>query len=236
MRTRFFFRMIVFAAALVALTAAQAEAQGNWKPGDFGSFRFRLGIFEPNGNSQYWDDTFEVFTGSASDFEDLVWGADYLWRTSQHGGLLFGGSFFEGRTTQAYQDWVDADGRDIAHATRLSLNDLTAAYILRFGGNGIAPYVGAGGGIVWWRLREEGSFIDFGDPDLPVIFASFLADGTTWEAFALAGLDIPLGFRWSFFFEGRYRYSEDELNRDFSGFGTIDLSGLEVTGGFSWNF
>jgi len=65
---------------------------------------------------------------------------------------------------------------------------------------------------------------------------SFSADGTTWELFGLAGFDFPLGYKWSFFFEGRYRWAEAELNKDFSGFGTIDLAGYELTGGFSYNF
>jgi len=90
--------------------------------------------------------------------------------------------------------------------------------------------------LLWWGLREEGYFIDFADPDLPIVFASYNAGGTTWELFAVAGLDIPVGYRWSFFVEGRYRWAEAELNDDFSGFGTIDLSGIQLAGGFSWNF
>lgn len=227
---------ITVTAMILAGSAGDANAQGNWKPGDFGSLRFSLGIFSPQGDSQYWDETFDAFTGSASDLEDVVFGIDYLWRTSRHAGLLFGGSYFDGAATQAYRDWVDADGGDINHTTSLSLSDLTAAYVWRFGTGGVGPYVGGGGGLQWWNLREEGYFIDFSDPDLPVVFASYRAGGTTWELFALAGLDVPLGRQWSFFFEGRYRWSEDELNEDFSGFGTIDLSGVQLTGGFSWNF
>jgi hypothetical protein len=230
------YRVLALSIAVWTLSAATLEAQGNWNPGDFGALRFRLGLFEPHGDSQYWDDTFEVFTGSVSDFNDLVFGADYLWRTSRQGGMLFGVSFYNGKTTQFYRDWVDADGNDIGHTTNLYLTDLTAAYVVSFRNHGVKPYVGAGGGLLWWELREEGSFIDFADDDLPVVYASYRASGTTWELFALAGLDVPLGYRWSFFFEGRYRWGEDELNRDFAGFGTIDLGGIELTGGFSWNF
>jgi len=227
---------MLIAATTLAGYSVDANAQGNWQPGEFGSLRGYIGIFSPQGDSEYWDDTFDIFTGSASDFEDVVFGVDYLWRTSQQSGLLFGGSFYSGATTQAYRDWVDADGAEVTHATSLDLSDLSAAYVWRFGARGARPYIGGGGGLVWWKLREEGYFIDFANPDLPIVFASYTSSGTTWELFALAGLDVPISYRWSFFIEGRYRWSEAELNRDFSGFGTIDLSGLQVAGGFSWNF
>lgn len=229
-------RVAVVTAALCALIAADVSAQGNWRPGDFGSLRFRLGVFEPAGSSDFWDQYFTDFTGAPSSLEGLTFGVDYLWRTSRSSGLLFGGSFFSADTTVAYRDWETGDGQDISHLVELEMADLTAAYVVRLGDGGIRPYLGAGGGILWWQFREEGSFIDFGDPELPIVFASYLADGTTWELFALAGLDVPLGYRWSFFFEGRYRWADDELNKDFAGFGTVDLSGLELAGGLSFNF
>ncbi|MCU0235022.1 MAG: hypothetical protein MUE90_13450 [Thermoanaerobaculales bacterium] len=229
-------RVLVIAAALCGLAAADAAAQGNWQPGDFGAVRLRLGVFTPQGSSEFWDDYFSDFTGSTDDLEDLSFGADYLWRTSRSSGLLFGMSFYEGSTTVAYRDWVDADGFDIRHATELSLTDLSAAYVVRAGGRGAHPYIGAGGGLLWWRFLEEGEFIDFGDPELPIVWASYLADGLTWELFALAGLEVPLAPSWGAFFEGRYRWAEDDLGDDFAGFGTIDLSGWELAAGFSWNF
>ena len=229
-------RVLILVVTVAALWSVSAEAQGNWQPGDFGSWRFSMGIFEPTASSQDLDDAFDVFTGSPSDFEDLVFGTDYLWRTSHQGRNRFGISFYEGRATQAYLDWVDASGQDISHTTTLGLADMTAAYVLRFGRGSVKPYLGGGGGLLWWRLNEEGSFIDFAYPDRPISFASYRSDGTTWELFAFAGLDFRLGRNWSFFFEGRYRWAEAELNRDFAGFGTIDLSGTQLTGGFAYNF
>ena len=227
---------LLIATIFVAGFSVEANAQGNWQPGEFGSLRGYIGVFSPQGDSAYWNDTFEVFTGSASDFEDVVFGVDYLWRTSNHAGLMFGGSFYSGATTQAYRDWVDADGAEVTHTTTLDLTDLTAAYVWRFGARGARPYIGGGGGLLWWSLREQGYFIDFAAQDLPIVFANYYSSGTTWELFGLAGLDLPIGYRWSFFIEGRYRWAEADLNKDFSGFGTIDLSGLQVAGGFSWNF
>jgi len=230
------YRVLALGIAIASLASFNAEAQGNWRPGDFGSWRFYMGIFEPEANSQFWDDYFIDFTGSPSDFQDLVFGTDYLWRTSGNGGLLFGASYYEGKSTLAYQDWVDADGQDISHTSSLRLSDLTAAYVLRFGASSLRPYLGGGGGLLWWQFREEGYFIDFTDDELPIFFGNYRADGLTWELFALVGLDFRLSHNWSFFFEGRYRWSEDEMGGDFSGFGTIDLSGGQMVGGFSYNF
>jgi hypothetical protein len=229
-------RAAILVAIISLVWSAAAEAQGNWQPGDFGSLRLRLGLLQPQADSEYWDEVFTDFTGSASSFEDLVFGIDYLWMTSRQGGFIFGGSFYDGSTTQAYREWQTANGQEIRHTTSLRLNDLYGAFVYRFGRSGVRPYIGAGGGLLWWRLREEGDFIDFSDPDLPVVYATYQSDDTTWELIGLAGLEFPLSFQWRFFAEGRYRWAEDELSGDFAGFGTIDLSGIELTAGFSYNW
>jgi hypothetical protein len=198
-------RVLALVIAIVSLATVSAEAQGNWRPGDFGSWRFFMGIFEPEANSQFWDEYFMDFTGSPSSFQDLVFGTDYLWRTTRSGGLLFGASFYEGKSTLAYQDWVDADGQDISHTSSLGLSDLTAAYVLRFGRNSIRPYIGGGGGLLWWRFREEGYFIDFGAEDMPISATTgasssrVATDGprTSWAMISLASEpSISRAVRW----------------------------------------
>ena len=228
-------RGVVLSCVVIA-AAAGAEAQGNWQPGAFGSARVWLGVFEPSADSRYWNDVFADFTGSASDFQDAVFGFDYLWRTSTTGGVLFGTSFYEGKTTQAYRDYVDELGHDISHLTTLDTWDLTAAWVARLGRGQVVPYVGVGGGLLSWSLEEEGDFIDFSSADLPIVYARYRSDGWTWEALALAGLDFRMGYRWSVFIEGRYRWAEDELGDSFAGLGTIDLGGGQVVAGLSWNF
>ncbi len=228
----------IFCTLLVMAAAVPAQAQGNWQPGDFGSVRFRIGLFEPQADSKYWDENFTTFTGSAGNFQDIIFGFDYLWRMSMRSGLHFGTSFYGGSATQAYRDWVDASGRDVSHRTSLDTWDLSVAYSYRFGARDwmVKPYAGLGIGLLNWSLEESGDFIDFGQPSLPVVQARYRDSGWTWEGFGLAGLEVPLGFRWSFFGEGRYRWSETELGGDFSGVGTLDLSGFELSLGFSWNF
>jgi hypothetical protein len=233
---RFTTRAALLGSALLILVAADAEAQWmrTYEPSN--QIRFRLGIFEPAGGSDGWDAVFEGFTGRPSDLQDFVWGGDYLLRTGRHTSVQFGFSYYRGATTSAYEDWVDDNGNEIRHTTRLVTSDLTAAFVYRFGGGGIRPYLGIGGGFVWYTLTDEGYFIDFGSSDLPIIWAWYEARGATFEAFGLGGIDIPLNPRWSFFVEGRYRWASDELGDDFSGFGTLDLSGYEISGGFGLNF
>ena len=227
---------VLLASLMGAATVPVAEAQGNWKAGDFGSFRIRFGLNEPRCDSLYWDEKFADFTGSCSDFQDFIWGADYVWRTGRSSGVMFGSSYYRGRATQAYIDWVDASGRDISHTTTLQTWDITAAFVLRLGRGAVVPYLGVGGGFVNYTLEESGSFIDFGLPELPIVSAWYRASGWTYEGFGLVGFDFRMGHRWSFFAEGRYKVAEDELAGDFSGFGTLDLGGAEVTAGFAWNF
>ena len=229
-------RTVLLATLLLLLVSADAEAQWQRQYELQNQVRFRLGIFEPAGRLEGWEGVFEGFTGRPSDLQDFVWGMDYLLRTSRNTAVLFGFSYFAGKTTSAYEDWVGDDGSEIRHTTRLDISDLTAAFVYRFGSVGVRPYVGVGGGFVWWTLTDEGYFIDFGLPSQPVIWAWYGAQGATFEAFGLLGIDIPLNPRWSFFVEGRYRYASDELGDDFSGFGKLDLSGYEVTGGFGINF
>jgi len=222
----------------LGLSSLQADAQGGWKPGDIGSARFRLGLFPPPGNSQYWDDKSVDFTGSAGDLQDLSFGFDYLWRMGRTSGLLFSTTFFSGRTAQAYRDYVDDAGFDISHTTLLETFDVTAAWFFQPGGRRqrIAPYFALGGGFTNWTLTESGSFIDFGDEEWPIVYASYYDSSSTLMAFALAGLEIPVTHVWSFIAEGRLKYAEDTLAHDFAGFGDIDLSGWEVSIGFAWNY
>jgi len=234
--TTFAHRTMLPAAALLILGAADAGAQWQRRYEPVGQVRFRLGIFEPAGGSGGWDRVFEGFTGSPSDLKDLVGGTEFLWRTGRRSGVLFGFSYYSGATTSSYEDWVAGDGSEVRHTTRFTLSDLTAAWVYRFGEHGVRPYAGIGAGLLWWTLADEGYFIDFGAPNRPVYWAWYGARGTAFEAFGLIGLDIPLTPRWSVFVEGRYRYGSDELGDDFSGFGTIDLSGYEVTGGFAVSF
>lgn len=221
---------------LAALAAAPASAQ--YYGGD-NTLRFRAGLFEPDGESKYWDDSEALFTGDASELEDTVFGVDYR-RDLDPGGrfaLLVSGSVFEGEDRREDRFFVDNFGFPIEHDVTFTLATFTAGLNLSLIPHGpVRPYVGAGGGYYVWELEETGDFVFPGPGGDDIFFESFLDDGATFGYYYLAGVEIPINPSFGIFAEGRWHRADDELSDDFEGFGDLDLSGREITGGVSWTF
>jgi len=233
-------KQLVRAAAVVALLAlaAPAAAQRPYRSVADNEFRIRVGQFEPRGDSAYWDDKFDFFTGSVDQFDDITIGGDYVLALGRRSSLMFSGDVYEGEDDQSYLGFVDEFGSPIVHTTRLQIASLTAAYVVSLTGRDatIVPYVGVGGGVYDWELEERGDFIDFGVVPNEIFTDRFRDGNTTLGWFWLAGVELPVGPRWSVFAEGRWQRLDEELNGDFEGLGDLDLSGRSIFGGFSWRF
>lgn len=229
--------------ALLAAVAAPAAAQRRPYLAE-NSIRFRLGLFEPDGNSEYWkfgelgDPDIPVFTGGPDDFDDLLGGIDYIRWLGPRTGLMLSGSGWSGEANQAYLFFEDQFGGDIVHQTTLDVGSVTAGIVFNLlpRDRRLVPYVGIGGGLYAWDLEEFGDFIDFSVTPLEVFRGRFTDDGVTVGWYWQAGVRVGLSRAWSFFGELREHSAEDSLSGDFSGFGDLDLSGREITGGFSWDF
>lgn len=233
-------RRLLFTAAVAALVAVASPAAAQRRPLGYedNSFRIRVGQFEPRGDSEYWNGTFDVFTGDESQFEDVAIGGDFLLALGNRSGLMFSADFYEGEDGQAYRDFVDQFGDQIVHTTRLETTSATVAYVFNVLSRdaSVVPYLGIGGGLYDWELTESGDFIDFG-VEPPEIFTDSFSDGdTTLGWFWLVGVEVPLGARWSAFAEGRWQRLDEELDGDFEGLGRLDLSGRHIYGGFAWRF
>lgn len=225
----------VLAGLLVASAPVWAQPRGPYERD--GAFRLHVGAFRPEGDSEYWDDKFNDFTGDIGDFENLSVGADYLLSLNRNFGLLFSGSYYKGDTTQSYRGFVDNFGDRIRHDASLEISSFTAGFNFSpFGPDApIIPYAGAGAGIYLWRLEEDGDFIDFNTPNDEIFTALLESEGEAFGWYWLVGLEAPLSPRISLFAEGRWTQADDELDGDFEGFGDIDLSGREFLAGISWN-
>ena len=228
--------MTTFAlAGLFCLLAGPVLAQ----PGaSRNSLRVSAGVFEPEGDSQYWDETFQTFTGEVSDFEDLQVAVEYQRRLGQRLSLVVGLDAYEGIQDQAYLDFADTQGFDILHETALEISAATVGvrFDLAPAGATVVPYLGAGGGFYAWRLTESGEFIDFDVFPEEIFLTTFEDDGSAFGYYLAAGLEIPLGRTFSIFAEAKFSDASDDLSGDFEGLGELDLSGQRFAGGFSWRF
>ena len=230
-------RIIVFCCFLLTVSSS-TEAQVRNQPGDDGTLRLILGVFNPSCASEYWDQSFEVFTGSASDFDDLEFMVDDLWPLSDNAALMFGIGWYEGATTQAYHDWIDPAGQQIRHKTSLRTIEGSIGLAWLFGDRQapVRPYVAIGGGYLWWKLTERGQFIDFTDPDQPIFDANYSSSSGTFSLYGVLGMEIRFGDSWSAVVQGRYRDANDELGSSLSGLGNLDLSGYSYGAGLAFHF
>ena len=221
---------------VVAALAAAAPASAAIGPEH--SLRLRGGVFTPDGDSQYFTEAEQDFTGKVSDLEDFVGGIDYRYDFGGHVGLMISGDVYEGTWDRAYRDFEDNFGNEIEHRASLEIDSLTAGVVIDIAPerSPVVPYVGAGGGLYSYRLEESGDFIDFTSPDFEIFDAGLVAEGETFGYYFLVGLEVPLTPYFSIFGEGRWDNAEDELGEDFDGFGDLDLSGRRVMGGISWSF
>ncbi len=225
-------------AAALTVSAAPATAQGSYRTyGGDSEFRFRVGTFEPDGESEYWDDTFFDFTGSTESFEDTIAGVDYVHRLGRRVGVMASINAFEADARQAYRDFVDADGRDIRHTTFFEVTSATLGLLFHLTGPEatLQPYLGGGGGFYSWTLEESGDFIDFAGGN-EIFTDTFLAEGDAFGTYFVAGLSVPVGESFTLFAEGRWDSADDELADDFEGLGTLDLAGRQIAAGLSWRF
>jgi opacity protein-like surface antigen len=224
---------LAFAGLLLTVLPASAQQRRGFYERD-GAFRVSLGAFQPEGDSEYWDDKEAEFTGGVDDLENASVGLDYLLPLNRHFSLQFGGTFFSGDTTQSYRDFTDNFGDRIRHDTTLDIVSGTVGVVIHPLGSdaAVSPYLGAGAGSYFWSLAEEGDFIAANDD---IFFATPEDEGVAFGYYYLVGLEAPITRSLSIFGEGRWDQADDELSDGFEGFGDIDLSGRTFRVGLSWN-
>ncbi len=210
--------------------------------------QLRMGAMHLDHEGDLWRDTEEIFTiEDSSDFEEMTIGFSFVTAPNNHLEIGLNADFYDGTFYSQYREWTDTEGFPIYHDTNLAIMPLTAdfrylpwgRYRIRPGGRQIRKpvfYIGAGIGVSFWYYEEIGDFIDFDDPELPIITDQFEDSGAAFETHVLAGLEIPVAPRFNLVVEGRYSWADDTMGEDFAGFGEIDLSGTMFSVGGSFRF
>ena len=172
------------------------------------------------------------------DFNTATFAADVGIIVSSRADVVLGLDYSQASVASEYRDFVDNNRLPIEQTTSLKSLNLTGSIRFALSPRGreisrlawvpqtVVPYVGAGGGMLWYRFQQVGDFIDALDPDLAVFSDTFTADGWTPSAHVLAGVDVKVYRRLYLTFDGRYMWAAGELGQDFQDFDPIDLAGF----------
>lgn len=238
------------ASAVVLLAPRAARAQGG--SGGFlfreppGSLTLRLGWDQASAGSDLFDFTREQLTLGRSSFSSPTAGLELATRVTSRLDVVYGAAISASSRPSEFRDFVDDEDRPIEQRTQFLRVPLTVAGKLYLASRGtsygrlawvparVAPWVGAGGGAMWYRFRQRGDFVDA--RTLAVNPATFQTSGWTPTVHANAGADVTVSPRLALATEARYTWGRGPVGGDYEDFGRIDLSGVQVTAGLKIRF
>ena len=195
------------ALALAAPVGAQVAGKGFLFKQPEGTFTVFGGYSRPNAVGDVFDFTTKNLTVSRNDFSSMSIGFEAQYRLSEQVDVSLGLSYAGSGKKSEFRDWEDNKHQPIEQKTTLQRIPVTASlkYYLLPRGHSIsrfawvptkyAPFIGVGGGAMWYSFRQEGDFIDFGTGN--VFPDSFKSDDWTGTAHALAGFEYSLSPRYS---------------------------------------
>jgi hypothetical protein len=238
------------AGSAIAVPAGVARAQDGGKGFLFREpivqFTVRGGYAVAAAGSDVFSFTTEQLTVNRRDFSSGTITAGMSFRVSPRLDLALEGAYMGKGTASEFRDWEDNDDRPIEQTTDFRRIPFTASAKLYLASRGrslgefawvparFAPYVGAGGGAMWYRFRQVGDFVDF--KTLDVYGDRLESSGWSPTVHAMAGADLTLSPHVGLTGEVRYGYGKGKMSRDFEGFDRIDLSGATVNAGLFFRF
>ena len=209
-----------------------------------GSVSFRWNVDMHRGGSDWYDFVTRRLTLDSGDFSTPGLAGDVNVSLAPRFDLVFGASWGRRTTLSEYRDFVDDDRLPIEQQTRLTQAAFTGGvrYELLERGRTISslawvprrfvPYVGGGGGILYYDLVQFGDFID--EVNFSIFPDRLPSNGVAPTGYVNGGLDIMLIKRLYLTVDGRYQWAAADLDegawRDFE---PLDLSGPRFSTGIS---
>jgi len=206
----------------------------------------RVGYAFAMASSDVFDLAREQLTLDRSDFSGGAFGLDVGITVAPRVDITFGLARATSSSSSEFRDWVDDRDLPIEQVTSFARMPVTVgvkAYLRDRGRsigrfawipNRLSPFVGAAGGVVWYRFEQDGDFVDF--ETLDVFHDRFTQDGRAPTVHLYGGADWSLGPALFLTGEGRYSWATADMSGDFVGFNAMDLSGFQGTVGLSVRF
>lgn len=209
----------------------------------------RGGFQKASASSDLFTELSQNLTLTKNSFSGATLGAELAIPVSSTLDLTADLGVLWSNTPSHYRNFTDTRDQEIEQTTQLMRVPLTAnarLYLTPPGRaigkfawipNTLAPWIGGGAGMMWYRLRQQGDFIDFATNNVnngEVLESS----GWTPMAQAMAGADLSLTPRLALTGDARYLWVKGAaLNTEYySGYQPIDLSGVALTLGLTVRF
>ena len=227
------------------LVAIAAVAQEPDREPDFlfgaprGYFGVRGGWHLASSSSAIHDFFEDKLTIERGDFDSPTFGVEIGVPLLSRLDVVFGVDFSQARIDSESRDFVDENDLPIEQQTSLNLIPLTASlkFYLNERGRAVSryayvpaavrPYVGVGGGAVFYELKLVGELVD--EEDRSIFGANLTSTGAGLGGHVFGGVDTRLTPKLSLAVEGRYLWANAGVGGDFEDPDPIDLSGLRIT-------
>jgi len=235
--------MLLAVAAVVRPSHAQRAGNGFLFRVPDGTLGVHAGFDRALAGGDIFSFVTDQLTLTRADFSSATLGGNLAIRVTPVMDVAFDVAYAAAERRSEFRDWVDQNDLAIEQTTSFRRVPVTVSVkrYLTPRGRSIgrfawvparrATYVGIGAGMMWYRFRQVGDFVDF--QTLNVFPDEFQSSAWTPVVHALAGVDVALGRYFVLTGEGRYTWAKGPMGRDYIGFNRIDLSGLSLTAGLS---
>lgn len=203
----------------------------------------RAGWTLARADSDWYDFVTDQLTIGQGAFDAAGVAADLGFTVAPRIDAVAGVTYRSTSTPSEYRRFVDNDRLPIEQTTTLRTVDLTASAKvalrsrgrevsrLAFVPNDVVPFVGAGGGALYYRLSQVGDFVDFRDSS--IFPSTFRSQGWTPSLHAFGGVDLRVSRRLSVTLDARYHWASARLDQAWVDFEPIDLSGVTFSAGMA---
>jgi hypothetical protein len=240
-------RLALLTVAVASLTApVKAQSAGNGYLFGAPNVRFivRGGYAYASAGSDLFSDATTFLTLEKGDFSGPSIGGELAFRIAPRVELSFNTDYSAAVSESEDREYYDNNQLPIVQATSFRRAPMTVNAIVSLRPRGrsvgslawiptkVVPWIGAGGGTMWYRFRQEGDFVDYQTLN---VLENRIYESSGWAPAlqALGGVDVTLSPRIGFTADLRGTWARAELSRDFVGYEKIDLSGVTGALGFT---
>lgn len=196
------------------------------------SFNLKAGLFMPQMDSDLWAINMENLVLEKEDMMAGYYSAEYEQFLGHYVSFTLEGGYYKKEHHSMYKDYMYENDDPIYQNLALEMASLEIGFkFYPMGRDTIFyPYLGAGGGLYYWKYEQWGDFIDFEDNS---VMEDEYLESTRYSP----GVNVKAGFiirptrEIGFSVEGRYQYVKGNLSDYFADFEKFDLSGVSVTAG-----